>query len=39
VKSAQSAQRLLEKADLDDGVRIRVKRGPFAHYVVLKRRK
>ena len=39
VKSAKAAERLLAKADLDKGVRIRVKRGPFAHFVVLKRRK
>jgi serine protease Do len=36
-RSAKSAQRQLEGADLDAGVRVRVRRGPFGHFVLLKR--
>ena len=37
VRSAEHAQTLLEGADLDRGVRIRVRRGAFGRFVVLKR--
>jgi serine protease Do len=36
-KSAKTALRQLEGADLQKGVRVRVQRGPFAHFVLLKR--
>ncbi|MCX4245039.1 trypsin-like peptidase domain-containing protein [Paraliomyxa miuraensis] len=36
--SASEAQRLLERADLDHGVRIRVQRGPYGRFAVLRRR-
>ncbi len=35
--SAADAQRRLERADLDQGVRIRVQRGPYGRFVVLRR--
>ena len=37
VGSAAHAQRLLEQADLDDGVRVRVQRGPYGRFTVLRR--
>ena len=38
VESATQADTLLKGADLDRGLRIRVRRGGFGHFVVLKRR-
>jgi serine protease Do len=37
VGSAAQAQRLLDQADLDRGVRIRVQRGPYGRFAVLRR--
>ncbi|MBC8072183.1 MAG: Do family serine endopeptidase [Deltaproteobacteria bacterium] len=37
VRSASHAEKLLAKADLDKGVRVRVQRGPFGHYRLLRR--
>jgi serine protease Do len=37
VGSATQALRLLEQADLDQGVRIRVQRGPYGRFTVLRR--
>jgi serine protease Do len=39
VGSAAQAVRLLEQADLDHGVRIRVQRGPYGRFTVLRRHK
>jgi serine protease Do len=39
VDSARKAEKQLAKGSLDAGVRLRVKRGEFARYIVLKRRK
>ncbi len=36
VRSAAQARRMLEKADLHKGVRLRVKRGPYGRFVVLR---
>lgn len=38
VQSPEHAATLLDRADLDLGTRIRVQRGPYGHYVVLRRR-
>ena len=38
VRSAEHAQKLLAGADLDRGVRVRVRRGAFGRFIVLKRR-
>ena len=37
VRSAAHAEKLLAKADLDKGVRVRVRRGKFGHFVLLRR--
>ncbi len=37
VRSASHAEKLLDKADLAKGVRVRVQHGKFGHYVVLRR--
>jgi serine protease Do len=37
VGSAAQALRMLEQADLDEGVRIRVQRGPYGRFTVLRR--
>ena len=37
VKSAAQAGKLLEKADLDAGIRLRIERGGIGHYVLLRR--
>ena len=37
IRSVGHAERLLAKADLDRGVRIRVQRGPYRHFTVLRR--
>ena len=37
VKNATQARRLLDKADLDAGVRLRIQREGFGHYVVIRR--
>lgn len=37
VRSVQQARAWLKGADLDRGVRVRVRRGPWRHYAVLKR--
>jgi serine protease Do len=36
-KSAKTAQRQLDGANLQAGVRVRIQRGPFGHFVLLKR--
>lgn len=38
VKSAKHGERLLSRSDLAKGVRVRVKRGPYAHFGVLQRK-
>lgn len=37
VRSAGQARRRLSRANLDHGVRLRVRRGPYRHYTVLRR--
>lgn len=37
VKSAAQAAKLLDKADLDRGIRLRIERGGVGHYVLLRR--
>ena len=37
VKSVAAARRWLERADLDEGVRVRVRRGRFGHFTVLRK--
>ncbi len=37
VQSATQARRLLDKSDLDGGVRLRIQRDGFGHYVVIRR--
>jgi serine protease Do len=37
VKSAAQAGKLLDKADLDRGIRLRIERGGIGHYVLLRR--
>jgi PDZ domain-containing secreted protein len=37
VRSAAHAEKLLEKADLDKGIRVRVQGEAFGRYVVLRR--
>lgn len=37
VKSVAAARRWLDKADLDEGIRIRVRRGRFGHFTVLRK--
>jgi len=39
VRNAAQARRLLDKADLDGGVRLRIQRGGFGHYVVIRRQR
>jgi serine protease Do len=39
VDSAAQARRLLEKADLDGGVRLRIQRDGFGHYMVIRRQR
>jgi serine protease Do len=37
VKSVVTARRWLQRADLDEGIRIRVRRGRFGHFTVLRK--
>jgi len=37
VRSASHAERLLAKANLDEGVRVRIQSGEYGHFVVLRR--
>ena len=39
VRNAAQARRLLDKADLEGGVRLRIQRGGFGHYVVIRRQR
>ena len=39
VRYAAQATRLLDKANLDEGVRLRIQRGGFGHYVVIRRQR
>lgn len=36
VRSAKQAERLLARSNLQSGVRLRIQRGPFGHFVILK---